>query len=452
MSAETLRPSSSLYSLEGSYGWRIYSIDDNQWWVRDQLCGFESSKTFIWFASAARISLDGPSHFEKTALSLVQSKISHDQAQGQESELIVCLLPSPRDEASHTLNAQTKARELLVELSFKKVYHIKINLPGASRSSLKRSLIERGDHLSKDASGPQIYPHLFIDDWVCVQPGEVTGEADETWIIDRAFAMGQTPVTQALYEAVTQSQLPIRYGPLFPATAVSWFDAILFCNRLSELCSLPPYYEIQRTESKVSIPDPNGLGIRLPSRAEWCYAAAGGRSWPYAGSNEPSEVAWSAHNSGSKLRQVARLKHNDFGIYDLSGNIWEWSEEGSRDQEQAQVCTGDHHPKWLLGGSWANHPWVFPIGEALSELPSYRDEFMGFRVVRTLPQKLEKEGHSLSVQTASSIHWCITEKSSADLSDAPSIELSSQDQEEGSTKIGVLENTQPKPALKDHES
>ena len=166
---------------------------------------------------------------------------------------------------------------------------------------------------------------------------------------------------------------------------MSWFDAIHFCNRLSELCSLPPYYEIASTESKVRVIDPEGVGIRLPTRTEWCYAATGGHAWPYAGSNQPEEVAWSAHIPGSKLRPVARLKHNEFGIYDMSGNVWEWSEEGARDNEQAEVCTGDHHPKWLLGGSWANHPWVFPIGESLAELPSYRDEFMGFRIARTLP-------------------------------------------------------------------
>ena len=68
----------------------------------------------------------------------------------------------------------------------------------------------------------------------------------------------------------------------------------------------------------------------------------------------------------------------------MSGNIWEWCEEGPRDEEKDEICSGDHHPKWLLGGSWANHPWVFPIGESLSELPRYRDEFMGFRIARHL--------------------------------------------------------------------
>ena len=235
-----------------------------------------------------------------------------------------------------------------------------------------------------EVEGPHYHPHRFIDDWVVIPAGEVTGESGETWSNSAPFAIGQTAVTQSLYEAIMEVKLPLRYGPLYPAIAISWLDAVLFCNRLSETLGLSQYYEINSDQTLVSIRDSEGLGIRLPKRSEWCYAAAGERSWPYAGSDLPEEVAWSAHNSGSKIRPVARLKHNDFGCYDLSGNVWEWSEEGSRDNEQEEVCVGDHHPKWLLGGSWANHPWVFPIGESLSELPGYRDEFMGVRIARNL--------------------------------------------------------------------
>ena len=384
LSEETTRPSQSLYSIEGSYGWRLYKVADHQWWVRDQLCGYTGVSTFIWFATATRLAEQGASHFEVTALKLVIEQINILLEQGKNAELIVCLLPDNRGSTVHALDGQAKARALITQSGIQQPYHVKITLPGASKSSLLRLLDERAKLISDDQDLVSSHPHLFVDDWVRVTSGEVVGESGEIWSVSEDFVIGQSPVTQSLYEAVMERQLPIRYGPLYPATAVSWIEAVQFCNQLSILLGLSPYYELDQDKVLTHVIDPNGLGIRLPRRAEWCYAASGKRSWPYSGSNIPEEVAWSAHNSGSKVRPVARLKHNEFGLYDMSGNVWEWCEEGARDQEQSEICSGDHHPKWLLGGSWANHPWVFPIGEALAELPGYRDEFMGFRIARSL--------------------------------------------------------------------
>ena len=396
LSEETIRPSSSLYSLEGSYGWRVYQARDQRWWVRDQLCGYLGVQHFIWFASAKRLSERGPSHFEKTALALISERLKALQKQSKKSELLVCLLPSNGyNDTVYSLNAQAKVREVLNELGVPRAYQVKVSLPGALKSSLLRVL----DSYAQDNQGDYApHPHIFIDDWVYIPNGEVLGENGETWTVEQSFTLGQTPVTQALYEAVMGSKLPLRNGPLYPATAISWIEAISFCNELSKLLNLTPYYEVDLARTVARINDHAGNGIRLPKRHEWCYAACALHSWPYAGSDLPDEVAWSAHNSGSKVKPVARLKHNAFGLYDMSGNVWEWCEEGARDQEQNDICSGDHHPKWLLGGSWANHPWVFPIGETLSELPSYRDQFMGFRIAKT-PNDQEIETWRFEVNT-----------------------------------------------------
>ncbi len=396
LSDTTIRPSHSLYSLEGSYGWRVYQARDQRWWVRDQLCGYLGVKHFIWFASAKRLAEKGVSHFEKTALHLVSEQIQSLKAKEDTAELFVCLLPSDQqNDTLYALSAQAKVREALVQANIPQVYQVKVSLPGTVKSSLLRVL----DHYAKDESKINItHPHIFVDDWVHVRSGEVVGENGETFKLEQDFALGQTAVTQSLYEAVMGVKLPLNQGPLYPATAVSWIDSVSFCNQLSELLNLPPYYEIDTSRTLVKVLDPKGIGIRLPKRHEWCYAACGGRSWPYAGSDLPDEVAWSAHNSGSKVRPVARLKHNDLGLYDMSGNVWEWCEEGTRDHEQNEICSGDHHPKWLLGGSWANHPWVFPIGETLAELPSYRDQFMGFRIARNVSSDTQVIAWSFSLE------------------------------------------------------
>ena len=317
------------------------------------------------------------------------------------SRLLICFIADSKSTPSQVVQAQALIRSKLADLSFPLSYQVRFCLPGAGEEAIARALREmqsnvevRHKHIS--------YPHLFVDDWVTIPVGEVQGENEEHWCLNKPIAMTQTLVTQALYCGVMNKPSPLNYGPLFPAIGASWFEAILFCNELSKLLKLEPYYEVEASGVQVSIPNTEGFGVRLPTRQEWCYAACGGRSWPYAGSDISDEVAWSAHNSGSKVHPVARLKHNDFGLYDLSGNAWEWCQEGARDQSDMPLCVGDHHPKWLLGGSWANHPWVFPIGETLAELPGYHDAFMGIRLVKNISEELTN---------LSDVSWRVSDRS-----------------------------------------
>jgi len=389
MSEETERPRSNLTNIEGNFGWRIYHLDRHRWWVRDQLCGFAQATMYVWFVSTRRLATNGASYFEQSALKLIVDRLLFEHQYNDASEphnrVVIYFMTnsSSADDLSVILNAQSKAREVLSEAGISQPYHVKLCLSGSGDEAFTRAIHERVQQI-KPTSSRRLYPHLFVDDWVIIPPGDVVGETGEEWHQAYPFSMSQTLITQSLYQGIMGTPSPIRNGPLFPATGTSWLDAIQFCNQLSEVLDLPPYYKINQRVAQVTVPDPDGLGVRLPTRAEWCYAACGGHSWPYSGSDLVEEVAWSAHNSGSKVHPVARLKHNNFGLYDMSGNLWEWCHEGPQDAERELICVGDHHPKWLLGGSWANHPWVFPIGETLTELPGYRDEFMGFRVVRNL--------------------------------------------------------------------
>ena len=125
-----------------------------------------------------------------------------------------------------------------------------------------------------------------------------------------SFAIGQTEVTQALWQAVMRSNPSYFHGNKnHPVEEVSWDDCQTFISKLNSL---------------------TGRQFRLPTEAEWEYAARGGnksKGYKYSGSNDINSVAWYWDNSGNKTHDVATKQPNELGIYDMSGNVWEWCQD-----------------------------------------------------------------------------------------------------------------------------
>lgn len=144
------------------------------------------------------------------------------------------------------------------------------------------------------------------------------------------YYIGQTEVTQALWEAVMGSNPSYRRGDNLPVGNVSWNDCQVFIQKLKQL---------------------TGKQFRLPTEAEWEYAARGGRKsrgYKYAGGNNIGSVAWYDDNSGGRTHPVATKQANELGIYDMSGNVWEWCSDWY-DGYQSSSQSDPHGPLLGLG-------------------------------------------------------------------------------------------------------
>lgn len=155
-----------------------------------------------------------------------------------------------------------------------------------------------------------------------------------------------------------------------PAIHVSWDDAMAFCTWVSEKTGRPVY---------------------LPTEAQWEYAARGGpgapKRWPYAGGDIIDHLAWYRGNSDSRTHPVGQKAANELGLYDMSGNVWEWCRDWyGEDYYRVSPPRDPQGPeegrdRVVRGGSWNLFSYHSRVGNRNDHSPGYRHYSLGFRVV-----------------------------------------------------------------------
>lgn len=181
------------------------------------------------------------------------------------------------------------------------------------------------------------------------------------------YYIGKYEVTQALWKAVMGNN-PSRFkGDNLPVETVTWNDCQKFISKLNRI---------------------TGKKFRLPTEAEWEYAARGGnksRGYQYSGSNNLSDVAWYEDNSDSKTHAVGSKQANELGIYDMSGNVWEWCQDryGRYSKSSQTNPTGATSGSFRVrrGGSWNFTARICRSSYRNESLPSLRNSDLGFRLV-----------------------------------------------------------------------
>jgi formylglycine-generating enzyme required for sulfatase activity len=209
-----------------------------------------------------------------------------------------------------------------------------------------------------------------------------------------SFFIAETEVTQALWKAVMGDN-PSRFaGDDRPVDSVSWFDAVRFCNALSEKVGLAPAYEIAGNTVSWNT---NAGGYRLPTESEWEYAARGGilgvvlpaealnRAF-YAGGEDPEALGWFDANSGKTSHPVKSKAPNELGLYDMSGNLWEWCWDyfGEYPREPADNPAGvaESPRRVLRGGAWFTPVHLMRVTNRYWNAPSFKANSVGFRLAR----------------------------------------------------------------------
>ena len=187
-----------------------------------------------------------------------------------------------------------------------------------------------------------------------------------------SYLIGKHEVTQALWGEVMGVNPSVNeQGGDYPVENVSWFACQEFIGKLNA-----------RT----------GMKFRLPTEAEWEYAARGGnrsKGYKYAGSDNLDEVGWYRDNIGS-THPVGQKKPNELGLYDMSGNVWEWCQDwyGDYTEESQTNPVGPQSGEWgdrvLRGGSHWNRAWRCRVSNRFSFVPGNRGATRGLRLVLSL--------------------------------------------------------------------
>jgi formylglycine-generating enzyme required for sulfatase activity len=195
------------------------------------------------------------------------------------------------------------------------------------------------------------------------------------WEVEIApFLLGKFPITQGLFFEITKTNTSTFQGNKRPVETITWKEAILFCNLLSDKTGLMPCYSIDNAYKEHITFDVKADGFRLPTEAEWEYACrAGTKSIRYG---ELDVIAWYRANSDGTTHEVGLKEPNAWGLFDMLGNVWEWCSD-IYDEE----VYGSY--RIFKGGGWHDEERGCIVSNRRRSHPiSFKIDDLGFRIAR----------------------------------------------------------------------
>ena len=266
-----------------------------------------------------------------------------------------------------------------------------INLLKTELQALRDELEEAGVLDGGSGGGNATADMVSVSGGTLPEGSELAGE------VVAAFQIGKYEVTWGEWKTVRDWAVANGYSDLsrvgdtypsgsgdnFPVINVSWYDVVKWSNARSEKEGMTPVYQVSGVTYKTGEVEPTvnatANGYRLPSEKEWEWAARGGVSsqgYTYSGSNTASEVAWTIENSSDGTKAVGTKVANELGIYDMSGNVWEWCWDRYTQYSSFRL---------IRGGSWMHYADGTTVAnrDSNNDFSDYRDLNIGFRLARS---------------------------------------------------------------------
>jgi formylglycine-generating enzyme len=263
----------------------------------------------------------------------------------------------------------------------------------SNRSALRKAIEENAPPQYFTTLEEKYYPKLNA-----IEGGSFDLDSAYTVTVN-AFKLAQTETTvwqYFLFQRATKYSKPItpafQWSGNHPIVNVSWYDAAFYLNWLSERKGFEPVYILNKLDDD----DFNVIinyaanGFRLPTEAEWAFSGRGGiyhAPFTYSGSDDVDKVAWHSGNSDNQTHPVGHLKPNALGLYDMTGNVWEWCNDWYKkgyDKSKTTNPIGEKEgiKRLRRGGSWIGDKLNNRLVSRFNNAPKDRYDSIGFRVLK----------------------------------------------------------------------